>query len=191
MSNLYVYVFGSEDGQPIKVGVSNNPKERALGLSSCGPFCLKVLKKWRTQNAFELERIAHHELREHKMNGEWFSCSSNLAIEKIDALFKSTKGGKCLEAYEKKKGLFKSISAIRAGKTSGLVRSKQARAGVEKIRDRWPLPSQEWPTRVLIEEAGCSLNTVKAVLGRRPIAQANYQAAQKRKEKLQHKVMVK
>jgi hypothetical protein len=35
----------------------------------------------------------------------------------------------------------------------------------------------------LLDEAGLSLNTVKAVLGSRPIAQANYQAAQKRKER--------
>jgi hypothetical protein len=54
---------------------------------------------------------------------------------------------------------------------------------VWKIKDRWPLPSDEWPTRVLLKEAGLSLNTVKAHLGKRPIAQYNYQAKLKRKQR--------
>lgn len=54
---------------------------------------------------------------------------------------------------------------------------------VDKIRARWPLPSSEWSTSVLLAEAGVSLNTAKAHLGRRPIEQANYAAAQKRKER--------
>lgn len=51
----------------------------------------------------------------------------------------------------------------------------------EKIKDRWSLPSKEWPTKVLLEEAHISLNTAKAWLGKRPIAQYNYQAKLKRK----------
>lgn len=58
-----------------------------------------------------------------------------------------------------------------------------SRAAADKIRDRWPMPSDVWPTRTLLDEAGVSLNTIKAHLGRRSIAQANYQAAQKRKER--------
>lgn len=42
------------------------------------------------------------------------------------------------------------------------------------ISDRWPMPSSEHPTSKLLEEAGISLNSVKAVLGSRPIAQYNY-----------------
>lgn len=45
---------------------------------------------------------------------------------------------------------------------------------IDKIRDRWPMPSKQWPTRILIDEAGKSLNTVKSILGPRPIAQYNY-----------------
>lgn len=54
---------------------------------------------------------------------------------------------------------------------------------IEKIRDRWPLPSKEWPTRVLLAEADKSFKTVKSVLGVRSVAQYNYRAAQKRKER--------
>jgi hypothetical protein len=53
--------------------------------------------------------------------------------------------------------------------------------GVAKIKDRWPLPTKEHPTRALLEEAGLSLNTVKSLLGPRLIAQYNYQAKMKRK----------
>jgi hypothetical protein len=48
------------------------------------------------------------------------------------------------------------------------------KAAVEKIRDRWPLPSNQWPTSTLLAEADLSLNTVKSVLGPRPIVQYNY-----------------
>lgn len=60
-------------------------------------------------------------------------------------------------------------------------KKEKSAAGIAKIKDRWPQPSGVWPTSVLLDEAGLSLNTVKAALGSRPIAQANYEAAQKRK----------
>lgn len=55
------------------------------------------------------------------------------------------------------------------------------KAGADKISDRWPMSSKEWPTRTLLDEAGISLNTAKSHLGKRPIAQYNYQAKLKRK----------
>jgi hypothetical protein len=53
--------------------------------------------------------------------------------------------------------------------------------GIRLIKDRWPLPSSEWKTKDLLAEAGVSLNTAKAHLGKRPIAQYNHQAKLKRK----------
>lgn len=44
------------------------------------------------------------------------------------------------------------------------------------IADRWPLPSSEYSTKQLLGEADVSLNSVKSVLGSRPIAQYNYRA---------------
>ena len=46
--------------------------------------------------------------------------------------------------------------------------------GVAKIKDKWPLPSKEHPTAQLLAIAELSLNTVKSILGPRPIAQHNY-----------------
>lgn len=58
----------------------------------------------------------------------------------------------------------------------------------DKIRDRWCLPSKDWPTQVLLGEAGISLNTAKKFLGRRPLEQANYQAKMKRKERHEQRI---
>lgn len=75
------------------------------------------------------------------------------------------------------------------GRISAEKRKADSKTGVEKIRDRWGMPSRTWPTRVLLDEADLSLNTVKAHLGSRIVAQHNYQGAQKRKErKLTHAV---
>jgi len=71
----------------------------------------------------------------------------------------------------------------RGGVISATKRKLICEAGAKIIKDRWKLPSNEWPTKVLLKEAGISLNTAKSNLGRRPIEQANYQAMLKRKEK--------
>ena len=67
------------------------------------------------------------------------------------------------------------------GKMSADKKKDNSALAVAKIKDRWPLPSKEWPTKALLKEAGISLNTAKAHLGKRPIAQYNYQAKLKRK----------
>lgn len=58
---------------------------------------------------------------------------------------------------------------------------------IAKIRDRWPSPSKEWSTKALLKEAGLSLNTVKANLGSRLIAQHNERARVKRRATLKSK----
>lgn len=74
-------------------------------------------------------------------------------------------------------------AATVGARISADVRRKQSQASIDLIKGRWPLPSSEWRTADLLKEADLSLNTVKSVLGSRPIAQYNYQAAQKRKER--------
>lgn len=74
-------------------------------------------------------------------------------------------------------------AAKRGGAVSARVRGDRVSAGVEKIKDRWPLPSSEWSTAALLAEAGVSRNGVNARLGGREKAQIRYQAALKRKMK--------
>ncbi|MGB9154398.1 MAG: hypothetical protein WCD70_15075 [Alphaproteobacteria bacterium] len=82
---------------------------------------------------------------------------------------------------------WKEARASGAAKIGGRISADKKKAftkeAADKIADRWPLPSKEWRTEDLLNEAGISLNTAKAHLGKRPIAQYNYQAAQKRKER--------
>ena len=74
-------------------------------------------------------------------------------------------------------------SAMIGGRRSAESRKAKVKAGCDKIKDRWPLPSGTWPTRILLAEADCSLNSAKSILGNRPIAQRNFRAEQKRKER--------
>lgn len=72
-------------------------------------------------------------------------------------------------------------SAVIGGRISAERKEAASKGAVERIRDRWPLPSQEWKTAILLNEADLSYNTAIKFLGKRPIAQYNYQAKLKRK----------
>lgn len=63
--------------------------------------------------------------------------------------------------------------------------NKRARtkAATDKIKERWKFPSDIWPTKILLDEVGISLNSAKSILGSRKIAQINFKAAEKRKLK--------
>lgn len=68
------------------------------------------------------------------------------------------------------------------GRISAQKRMDESKAGADKIKDRWGTPSKTWPTRVLLKEADMSYNTAIKFLGKRPIAQYNYQAKLKRQK---------
>lgn len=74
-------------------------------------------------------------------------------------------------------------SAVIGGRISAERKEAASKEAVEKIRDRWPLPSQDWRTEDLLNEAELSYNTAIKFLGKRPIAQYNYQAKLKRKQR--------
>ena len=182
---FYLYLISAIPDGPIKVGVSNDVKRRMASLQASFPFKLLLIKKWNIfgESLFKVESIAHYKLSEHRVQGEWFNCSSDVAINLIEDIIKNTNGGKDVSFYDKEKPLIKSISAQIAGKASAKKRIAVSKKGAAKISDRWPQPSVDWPTSVLLKEAGLSYNTAISILGRRPIEQANYEAAQKRKER--------
>lgn len=88
-------------------------------------------------------------------------------------------GGK--KAVQSWKLARKKEAGSHGGKISADKKKSRTKAAIDLIRDRWPMPSKEHPTRALLAEADISLNTAKAHLGKRPIAQYNYQAKLKRK----------
>lgn len=69
----------------------------------------------------------------------------------------------------------------RGGAISAAKRKSASETAAKAIKDRWKLSSSEYPTKVLLEEVCVSLNTIKKLLGNRPLAQANYRAVLKRK----------
>ena len=62
-------------------------------------------------------------------------------------------------------------AALKGAAVSAERRLAASKAAAKLIEDRWPLPSKTHPTVALLAECGLSLNTVKAHLGPRPIAQ--------------------
>lgn len=66
----------------------------------------------------------------------------------------------------------------RAGALASMaVRMAKAEAGCKRIEERWKLPSNRYPTAILLKEADVSLPTVKKRLGNRPDAQKRYLAS--------------
>lgn len=93
--------------------------------------------------------------------------------------------GNCDNIVKWWKDARRSGSAKIGAKLSAENKKAKSAEGIAKIKDRWPLPSSEWTTAALLKEAGVSLNTAKSHLGRRPIAQYNYQAKIKRAKRRQ------
>lgn len=188
MSNLYI--VGSKSGDPIKIGVSTNPKNRLMGIQTGYHSKLVIVKTWKLhpENAYRIERLAHAALDKYRLCGEWFSCSHEEALMEIDDIMKNTKNGRSVNYYEGsfKETIYNSVKSranqINGQKSADLQKARSKKCA-DKIADRWPMPSKEWRTEDLLNEAGISLNTAKAHLGKRPIAQYNYQAKKKRKER--------
>jgi len=182
MHNLYV--IGVKPDGPIKVGVSGNVKKRLKTLQDGFHLPLEAIKVWKIKIDYvhQVETISHYILSEHRLRGEWFECHPDKAIKEINKIIETTKNGKDCSFYKKDDvDYVKSERHQIAGQNSAKIAKLNSRRAAAKIADRWPLSSEEWPTRTLLKEADISLNTAKAHLGKRPIAQYNYQAKMKRK----------
>jgi len=94
--------------------------------------------------------------------------------------------GEPLEAWRVAKRRSRLEGAALLGSSVSAERRKAASAAaVAIIKPYWPLSSAEYPTASLLTKCGLSLNTVKAHLGSRPIAQYNHRmkmARRRRKE---------
>ncbi len=85
------------------------------------------------------------------------------------------------EAFRAGRQRAKHEALQRAGvMVSAAKRRAEKDAGIERIRERWGMPSEVWPTAVLLAEAGASRNTVNDRLGTREEAQRKYQIKLKR-----------
>jgi len=74
-SNAVIYAIGAPGG-PIKVGMSRDPRLRAADLTTApGISLLYSSAPILRADAYQVERIAHHLLASHRVQGEWFSAS--------------------------------------------------------------------------------------------------------------------
>lgn len=81
----YIYVIGREEG-PVKVGISDNPGARVLGLQTGCPFQLALLATFHFDDrmeAFREEQMFHRCYEEKRLIGEWFDIEAEYAIEGV------------------------------------------------------------------------------------------------------------
>jgi hypothetical protein len=78
-------------------------------------------------------------------------------------------------------------AALRGSAVSAERRKAASEVAVKLIAGDWPLPSKDHPTAELLARCGLSLNTVKAHLGPRPIAQYKHRLKQARKARTTRK----
>jgi hypothetical protein len=90
-----VYAIAGTDGR-IKVGVSNNPTQRAERFKSRVVYSTSMI-----ENAFDVEKTAHSLLDEHRSNGEWFTTTQENAVKAIEAAVGLVESGDFSRAIRK------------------------------------------------------------------------------------------
>lgn len=72
-----LYVIGSDEFDPVKIGVTSNVHSRVTQLQAGNPFLLKVLFQVDHDRDYLLESYVHKALKEYSIRGEWFLISSD------------------------------------------------------------------------------------------------------------------
>jgi len=68
--STFVYIVGTEDGEPVKVGFSSKPRGRLNSLRTGNPHSLHFMSTIEATQA--LEGYLHDQLADLRMEGEWF-----------------------------------------------------------------------------------------------------------------------
>ncbi len=82
----FVYVVKSASGL-VKIGVAADPIERLSVLQTASKETLELVyaAAVRGNYGYAIEQVAHSTLRHHRVNGEWFNATSELAVAAIAA----------------------------------------------------------------------------------------------------------
>lgn len=94
MSERSVYAVGAADG-PQKIGLATDPSGRLKHVQCGSPVALAVgfSLPLPADRALKVERYAHWLLREHRLEGEWFSVTPRKAKEAIIAAARAIEEG--------------------------------------------------------------------------------------------------
>ena len=84
MEPSFIYVIGGDHGRS-KIGISSNPNARMAQLSTASAFPLSFayIGAAQSNNATNIEHEAHAILDRYRVNGEWFSCPTEMAIAAV------------------------------------------------------------------------------------------------------------
>lgn len=79
-SSSSIYIIGWSDDGPVKVGIARDLKSRLSAIQTGCPFRLRVLHAVPAGRFAQMvEAETHRTLAEHRLEGEWFSCSAEHA----------------------------------------------------------------------------------------------------------------
>jgi hypothetical protein len=85
MIDQYVYLIGSTEARPVKIGRSADPAERLVELQCGSPVLLQVF--WEhLDNDEELEGLLHREFRSLRVRGEWFDFGEDDPVTVVSAV---------------------------------------------------------------------------------------------------------
>lgn len=85
----FVYLIGSGDERPIKIGIANNVEKRLAGLQTGHAEHLRVAATYlfEARRASEIEVLAHAQFKDRRLAGEWFAVTARDAARWIEAEF--------------------------------------------------------------------------------------------------------
>lgn len=85
---MFIYVIAG-GRRHVKVGFSNNPKNRLKQLQTGCPFSLRIVGQWSTTRHLEIERRAHAILGKYRWAGEWFDVPAQVATLTVSMLVRA------------------------------------------------------------------------------------------------------
>lgn len=69
-TSRWVYLIGSQQARPVKIGVAKNAEARLADLQIGSPLRLHLM--WKTRGGRSLERELHDRFAPYRIHGEWF-----------------------------------------------------------------------------------------------------------------------
>lgn len=69
----YIYFIKAEETNKVKIGVATDVESRLASLQTSCPFKLKLEAKIQSEHPTLLERTLHYNLKDNRLQGEWFN----------------------------------------------------------------------------------------------------------------------
>lgn len=131
----------------VKIGRSANPDKRLLSVAR--ESGTEVSLEYKVEGEY-LEKHVHEALKQHHINGEWFSCSVEEAIQTLDALSKTVKPSILVHTKEE-------LEQLHKGRLEELVGFATSYHYLAKMLGLPSSTVQGWVNRGRISKAGAKL----------------------------------